>query len=957
MRNPFACIYTCMKNVCCLVAVCSSCEKQEYILLPDGWGKMKKNRKQKGQGEYMAYHIPESKWIWIGEDYDKKNPVVVYFRKELELESVPQRVVVRLSADSRYRFYVNGVSLCQGPCKGDRQVWYYDEVDLAPFLHIGKNILAAIVLRYPQLHSNGNFSVWRTETPGFYLDGALEWTSQEAEQNTSSERNSRDSERTKDKGRVEPIYTGKDWHWCLASQIKVSKSNPYFEPLCITEEVFGIVELAGWLLPDYREITYDKKERKGNGVKKEETGSQFIWQEAVPYPMLGEYLSPGRLDPRPIPFLYETRHSFQEVMCVREGKLTKGEWERWLEKDRLILPANSKEVVELHAGELTTGYLELAVAGGEGSRIRILCSESYVRMPELPPEVLAAWKAEAEKAEAATLKESLEEKMLQAISFMKPEKGNRLDWENGVLAESADQYTVGGYGTKERPEYYEPFWFRTFRFLKLEIETGEEPLELCSLTYRETGYPLEVKTTVETSDESLSEIWSICERTLRRCMHETYEDCPFYEQLQYIMDTRSQILFTYLTSADDRLARKCIEDFARSQRYDGLLEGCYPSYGSNLICNFSIYYILMVRDHFQYFGDVAFTKRFLPILERILQFFQSRLTEQGLVGRTSEGGQDGRYWSFIDWVDGWERGVPSAIESGEVTMESLLYCVGLQALADLERSVEEAIAIEETDAKEADTKETKTGQTERSRWVETPIQGTHPGRSERKADQKEQERIGSLAGYMGLAARHEKEAEVLKQNIRKACMEENGLLRDGPDVTAYSQHCQVFGTLAGVFTPEEAHRAMEAAMSGQVDGQAVPFAKCSVAMAYYLFRALEQVGLYEKTDELWENWRAMLRANLTTCVENDGIKGRSDCHAWGALALYELPAVILGVRPAKPGFAEIEIRPVSGYLSWAKGEVITPKGTVRVKWEKKEDGRMEVEADVPSGVKVKGSYF
>jgi len=71
---------------------------------------------------------PKSKWIWIGDDYDKENPVIVYFRKELQLEQKPDRAVICLTADSRYRFFVNGISICQGPCKGDDQVWYYDEV-------------------------------------------------------------------------------------------------------------------------------------------------------------------------------------------------------------------------------------------------------------------------------------------------------------------------------------------------------------------------------------------------------------------------------------------------------------------------------------------------------------------------------------------------------------------------------------------------------------------------------------------------------------------------------------------------------------------------------------------------------------------------------------------------------------------------------------------------------------
>lgn len=68
----------------------------------------------------------------------------------------------------------------------------------------------------------------------------------------------------------------------------------------------------------------------------------------------------------------------------------------------------------------------------------------------------------------------------------------------------------------------------------------------------------------------------------------------------------------------------------------------------------------------------------------------------------------------------------------------------------------------------------------------------------------------------------------------------------------------------------------------------------------------------------------MVKDNLTTCVE-DGVNGRSDCHAWGSLILFELPAVVLGVHPAAPGYEKIAVEPNPGYLEWAKGEVITKR--------------------------------
>ena len=87
----------------------------------------------------------------------------------------------------------------------------------------------------------------------------------------------------------------------------------------------------------------------------------------------------------------------------------------------------------------------------------------------------------------------------------------------------------------------------------------------------------------------------------------------------------------------------------------------------------------------------------------------------------------------------------------------------------------------------------------------------------------------------------------------------------------------------------------------------------------------------------------MIANCCSTCVESEGYS-RSECHAWGALALYELPSAVLGVRPAAPGYGIIEIRPMTGGLDWASGTVHTPLGDVGVSWTKN-DGAPAVRID------------
>jgi alpha-L-rhamnosidase len=228
----------------------------------------------------------------------------------------------------------------------------------------------------------------------------------------------------------------------------------------------------------------------------------------------------------------QTEKQFDGIFCVRKSERKEEEWNDILYGKRSIhIPPNSHEIIEVSAGELNTGYLRLAISGGKETNIKILTSESYGYPNDNPNNMLVLSK-----------------------------KKDRTDFVEGTLYGFTDEYTVGGFGSEDQLEVYEPFWFRTFRFVQLDIQTKSEPLTIEQFDYRESGYPLETKTKVSTSDVSLNKVWEISEHTLRLCMHETYEDCPFYEQLQYAMDSRSQILYTYMVSADDRLARKCMDD-------------------------------------------------------------------------------------------------------------------------------------------------------------------------------------------------------------------------------------------------------------------------------------------------------------------------------------------------------------------------------------------------------------
>lgn len=724
------------------------------------------------------------------------------FRKVFVLEKVPDKLEIRISADSRYKLYVNGTLAEIGPCKGDDRIWYYDTVDLAPFLLPGKNILAVAVLRYPLEPAKGNASVFRTDTPGLYLSGSYET----------------------DLGESCSLSADESWKCARDPYVKLLPDSPILSHLYIQENSAGNPDLLRWKEMDFQDDAW-------------ETAEELNWE------LLRKFsTSPGNLQPRTIPCMNRIPRRFLSIQKIRESSISVSDWNRMLSgRGDVVIPPKSKEIVEINAGELMTGFLSLSLTGGRDSEIKILQAESYY----LP------------------------------MSDNKWVKKDRTNSENGQLQGLVDTYTVAGNGIHGKPEIYEPFWFRTFRFIRLEINTKTQPLTINDFSYLETGYPLEIKTKVRTSDDTMASIWEISARTLKRCMQETYIDCPFYEQLQYTMDSRAQILYTYVVSADDRLARKCFADFKRSQRYDGMIACCYPNTNFCIIPGFSIYYILMIHDHMMYFGDQKLVHSYLPAVDAILEYFDGHLSPNGMVDQI--GGMLFRHeiWSFIDWTEQWDAtsGMPSAGQTGSITMESLLYIIGLERAADM----------------------------------------------------------ADFVGRGCTASAYRRRAELVRQAVRNLCTGNNGMIQDGPGVEQYSQHCQVFALLTDTVSMDQGRSNLQETLKNKAE-----YAQCSVAMAFYLFRALEKCGLYDYSNQSWDVWRDMVKNNLTTCVE-EPVAQRSDCHAWGALALYELPSVILGVRPTKPGFAELEVKPVPGHFTWAEGEVITPKGMVNIQWKKTGD--------------------
>jgi hypothetical protein len=130
-------------------------------------------------------------------------------------------------------------------------------------------------------------------------------------------------------------------------------------------------------------------------------------------------------------------------------------------------------------------------------------------------------------------------------------------------------------------------------------------------------------------------------------------DCPYYEQLMYVGDTRLELLTTLVITSDDRLPRKALTmfDISRFSGGWGNVRSCFPSRDVQYIPGFALWWVGMVNDFALWRDDPGFIKGFIPGVRSTINYFLPLINEDGLLGVLPG-------WNFEDWTIDWQLGNP-----------------------------------------------------------------------------------------------------------------------------------------------------------------------------------------------------------------------------------------------------------------------------------------------------------
>jgi len=247
---------------------------------------------------------------------------------------------------------------------------------------------------------------------------------------------------------------------------------------------------------------------------------------------------------------------------------------------------------------------------------------------------------------------------------------------DGICRTDMRSFAVSIDAKAGRNSYMNPFRRFGCRYIQLFIHAKSAKLNYAGI--RPTDYPLNIKP-FDSGNILRDAIYSTCVDTLRLCMHEHYEDCPWREQALYALDSRNQMLCGYFAFSEYEFARASLHLMGESITENGLLSICAPMTGTLKIPSFSLAYFIQMQEYIKYSGDTSLAEEMYETLERVMGAFTSRIDETGLA-RSFEGGKI--HWNFYEWSPTLSGDLNNGYDGYEA-MLNLYIALALEKFADI----------------------------------------------------------------------------------------------------------------------------------------------------------------------------------------------------------------------------------------------------------------------------------
>jgi hypothetical protein len=424
------------------------------------------------------------------------------------------------------------------------------------------------------------------------------------------------------------------------------------------------------------------------------------------------------------------------------------------------------------------------------------------------------------------------------------------------------------------------------------IPPGAGEVTVRDIAVNESHYPFTGGAGFSSSDPELERLYRAGIRTTELNSFDAFTDCPTREQRAWVGDGVVHQMVHLAANEDWRLARNYVT-LGASPRVDGMLPmsvvGEIEYRGGYTIPDWALHWVHGAWNLFRHDGDRAAALRLLPVVERVLRWYEPYIDDRGTLSDLPE-------WNLIDWSSVFSNGRSSLTTGlwarGLAEYAEMADWLGNAASAAWARRLWEQARVGCEDFWDA----------ARHSYVDHMVGGEQmPARSQA---------AGAVAIVSGLAPRERWTGivDAITDASRLVVRSWVGGDDGGYDMTKIVEQSQ------GIYR-----------IDWDVDHQIVlaePF------FSYVVHDAVAAAGQADRLQGLLRRWSVFLHDGFDTFGECWG--WGTPVHAWSATPTKDLIWYVLGVTPDEPGFATVRVAPRPGAIERVAGAVPTPHGLVRI---------------------------
>jgi len=444
-------------------------------------------------------------------------------------------------------------------------------------------------------------------------------------------------------------------------------------------------------------------------------------------------------------------------------------------------------------------------------------------------------------------------------------------------------------------QFYESPIRRGFRYMALNVRNTSQPVKLYQVKVIQSNYPVAEVGHFECSDPLLNDIWHISRHTTKLCMEDTFVDCPAYEQVFWVGDSRNEALVNNYLFGETGIIERCLRLVPDSKHETPLYMNQVPSGWSSVIPNWTFFWAIACCEYYEQSNDLDFAKEMYPHIAYTLEHYMLKIDERGLFNVKG--------WNLLDWspIDQPNNGV--------VTHQNMFLVKTLKLAAQMGRLVgaSDSGNIFDTAAdKLRDSINAQLWNDEKRVYIDC----IH-------ADGRRSDIVSMQTQVVAL--------------LTNVVTEERRAVIEQYVVEPPTHFVQIGSPFMSFFYYE----ALSLLNKGQL-------------MLDDVRRNYGNMIKHGATT-CWEQY-----PNFKENRANPNMLSRSHCHAWSAAPAYFLPREVLGVKSAAPGWSSVDITPQPYDLKWARGSVPHPDGgTIDIDWELDQAGTsLHIRIAYPAHIKV-----